>query len=291
VNNALVQAYSDCRLCPRNCGVNRNLGELGYCKENSQLRISSADLHFGEEPPITGKGGSGTIFITGCNLGCLFCQNWDISISGKGRIISEKELTETFLRLQRAGAENINLVTPTHATPVLINGLIAARKKGLSIPALWNSSAYENAETLSMFEGSIDIWLPDLKTLDSSISDKYFNAPDYPEAAEKAVLYMLDNSELRYNSKGALLSGVVIRHLALPGHMDASRKVLQWFAKHARNRALLSLLTQYTPNHRVYSKNCPGRYISREESADLLRWVKELKIENGFFQGRNLKLI
>jgi putative pyruvate formate lyase activating enzyme len=305
-NNALMQAaykqaYSDCRLCPRNCGVNRLAckplaskrlaGKLGYCKESSQLRIASASLHWGEEPPITGKGGSGTIFITGCNLGCLFCQNWDISISGRGRSISEKELVETFLNLQKTGAENINLVTPTHAAPALLNGITTARKKGLSIPVLWNSAAYESVETLSMLEGNIDIWLPDLKTLDSSISDKYFNAPDYPETAEKAILYMLKHSELRLNHRGVILSGVVIRHLALPGHLDASREVLQWFAKHARNRALLSLLTQYTPNHRVYSKNCPSRYISREETETLRSWVKEFKIENGFFQGRSLNLI
>jgi putative pyruvate formate lyase activating enzyme len=290
-NSELTQAYSDCRLCPRNCGVNRLEDKLGYCKESDQLRIASASLHFGEEPPITGRGGSGTIFVTGCNLGCLFCQNWDISISGRGRHVSDKELVDIFLNLQKSGAENINLVTPTHVTPALINGLTAARKKGVSIPALWNSSAYEYVETLSMFEGKIDIWLPDLKTLDASISGKYFNAPDYPEAAEKAILYMLNNSELRLNHRGAILSGVVIRHLALPGHLDASREVLQWFAKHARNRAMLSLLTQYTPNHRVYSQNCPSRHISREETEALRRWVKELKIENGFFQGRKLSSI
>ena len=298
--DTFLDAYSECRLCPRNCGVNRlvdskggagiplQTNKLGYCKESSELRIASASLHMGEEPPVTGRRGSGTVFLTGCGLGCLFCQNWDISHAGVGRIYSEKELVDTFLNLQKAGAENINLVTPTHAAPALASCIIAAKKKGLSIPVLWNSSAYENVETLSMLEGLIDIWLPDLKTLDSSISDKYFNAPDYPQAAEKAILYMLKNSELRFNSKGVIQSGVIIRHLALPGHMDSSRQVLQWFAENAKGKAMFSLMTQYRPIQRNISKYCPGRHISHEESADLKKWLEEFQIKDGFFQGRAL---
>ena len=286
------KAYSNCCLCPRNCRVNRLIGELGYCKESVDLRISSASLHFGEEPPVTGRGGSGTIFITGCNLGCNFCQNWDISLLGRGRSISEDDLVVTFLDLQRAGAENINLVTPTHAGPALVSAIKAARKKGLSIPTLWNSSAYESEETLNLLEGIIDIWLPDLKTLDPSISSQYLNAPDYPEAAKKAILFMLEQSELRFDSKNTIRSGVIIRHLALPGHMEASREVLRWFAQHAKGRAMISLLTQYRPPHRSGSKssygNSPGRYISKEENEMLRKWLEEFDIKDGFFQGRSL---
>ena len=284
----LHESYADCRLCPRNCGVNRLIGKLGYCKESSQLRIASASLHMGEEPPVTGRGGSGTIFVTGCSLGCLFCQNWDISHMGVGHVISERELVDNFLYLQKTGAENINLVTPTHAAPVLLSAIKNARKKGLTIPALWNSSAYETIETLELLDGYIDIWLPDLKTLDKTISSEYFNAPDYPQAAEKAILYMLERAELRQNSRGVLLSGVMIRHLVLPGHLEASREVLRWFAEHGQGRALLSLLTQYTPNRRTYSKHCPGRQISSDERDILRKWLGEFRIKDGFFQGRAL---
>ena len=287
-NDALLKAYSSCCLCPRKCRVNRLAGEQGYCRESSQLRLASVSLHWGEEPPITGKGGSGTLFITGCSLGCLFCQNWDISHAGVGQTCSEQELVNAFLGLQKRGAENINLVTPTHAAPALVRGINSARKKGLTIPVVWNSSAYESNETLSLLDGIIDIWLPDLKTLDSSVSAKYFNAPDYPQAAERAIVHMLEQSQLRYNRKGAMHSGVIIRHLALPGHMDSSREVLQWFARYGRGRALLSLLTQYTPNRRAYSKSCPGRHISIEENETLRRWLEEFQIRDGFFQGRAL---
>ena len=287
-NTAALHAYSDCRLCPRSCGVNRLAGELGYCRENSQLRISSASLHMGEEPCVTGRRGSGTIFITGCNLGCNFCQNWDISLLGRGQPIDENGLVNKFLYLQKAGAENINLVTSTHVTPALVGGIKAARKKGLSIPILWNSSAYESDETFALLEGLIDIWLPDLKTLDSSISEKYLNARDYPETAEKAILHMLQESELRVNSRGIISSGVIIRHLVLPGHLEASRQVLLWFSEHARGRALLSLLTQYSPPLRQNSKSCPGRRISREENDAVRSWIDEFKIKDGYFQGHAL---
>jgi putative pyruvate formate lyase activating enzyme len=281
----IIQAYSECCLCPRNCGVNRLKGELGYCKENSQLRISSASLHHGEEAPISGRNGSGTVFITGCNLGCLFCQNWDISLLGNGRNIDENGLVRIFLDLQSKRAENINLVTPTHAAPALAAGINAARKKGLNIPLVWNTSAYENIEIYSMFEKPIDIWLPDLKTLDSSIAEKYFNAPDYPQTAHNAILYMIENSKLDIDKfNGKIYSGVIIRHLALPGHLDASREVIQWFAEHANGRAILSLLTQYTPVNR-YSKDCPARRISMDEVNTLGKWLKEFRIDKVFFQG------
>lgn len=283
-----LHAYSNCRLCPRYCGVNRQSGELGYCRESNRLRISSASLHMGEEPCVTGRGGSGTIFITGCNLGCNFCQNWDISLLGRGQPIDERALVDKFLYLQKAGAENINLVTPTHAAPALVCAIKAARKKGLSIPVLWNSSAYESDETFSLLEGLIDIWLPDLKTLDSTISEKYLNAKDYPEAAQKAILHMMQQSELRVNSRGVITSGVIIRHLVLPGHLDASREVLKWFSEFARGRALLSLLTQYSPPQRQNSKNYPGRRISREENEIARNWIDEFEIKDGYFQGRAL---
>ena len=211
-----------------------------------------------------------------------------ISLLGRGRSISEDDLVVTFLDLQRAGAENINLVTPTHAGPALVSAIKAARKKGLSIPILWNSSAYESEETFTLLEGIIDIWLPDLKTLDSSISALYLNAPDYPQAAEKAILFMLEQSELHFNSKNTIRSGVIIRHLALPGHMEASREVLRWFAQHAKGRAMISLLTQYRPPHRSSSKSSPSRYISKEENEILRKWLDEYDIKDGFFQGRSL---
>ncbi|MCL1991897.1 MAG: radical SAM protein [Spirochaetes bacterium] len=303
------KAYSNCRLCPRRCGVNRldrgdGAGGIagdfggyndGFCRESSRLRIASASLHNGEEPPVSGSGGSGTVFISGCNLGCLFCQNWDISIGGAGYAVSEAELVNTFLVLERTGAENINLVTPTHAAPFLARCIVAARDRGLSLPVLWNSSAYETVETLGMMEGLVDIWMPDLKTLDSTVAFDYFKAADYPAYAERAILYMLEGSQLTYSREGTILSGVIIRHLVLPGHLEASRRVLEWFARHAKGRAVLSLLTQYSPPRRAARNaagiDLPRGRVSREDEVTLAQWLEELKIEDGFFQGRPLSSV
>ncbi len=308
--------YSSCRLCPRNCGVNRLDGVTGYCGETADLNIAAASIHRGEEPPVTGHGGSGTIFVSGCTLGCAFCQNWQISQKGMGRIITLDEFSRISLELQHAGAENINIVTGSHLIPSIAAGLELARKQGLFIPVLWNSSSYENVSALELLKETVSVYLPDLKTLDSGISKHYFNADDYPETAEKAVIKMMDFQKLRFgkprtknalgkalsppheiNHETVIQSGVIIRHLVLPGHLESTRNVLHWFAEHAQGRALLSLMMQYTP---VSQNGEPGagnndqrtpdndaisnRYVEEREYERVLGWLEEYGIDDGFYQ-------
>jgi putative pyruvate formate lyase activating enzyme len=223
-----------------------------------------------------GTGGSGTIFISGCNLGCAFCQNYQISQgSALGREVSTGEFVRICAALRDKGAENINIVTGSHSIPALVEGFIAAKNAGVTLPVLWNSSAYENTDALELLKDHVDIFLPDLKTLDNEISAMYFNAPDYPAAAQAAVKKMIEMKNSREE--------VIIRHLILPGYLDSTYSVLRWFAENAAGRALLSLMTQYTPiPHR--NKLMPSRYLTRDEYETVLYWLKEFEIEDGFCQ-------
>lgn len=235
-------------------------------------------IHRGEEPPLVGTGGSGTVFVSGCNLGCAFCQNYRISqADGKhaalGREVSPEEFVKICKALRDAGAENINIVTGSHAIPKIAEGLIAAKNAGVCLPVLWNSSAYESTCALELLKEHVDIYLPDLKTLDSEISAKYFNAPDYPQTAAAAVLKMI---EMAANK-------VIIRHLILPGYLDSTRSVFRWFAENAAGRAQLSLMSQYTPIP-DRQREMPNRYLTKEEYETVLYWLKEFGIEDGFCQ-------
>jgi putative pyruvate formate lyase activating enzyme len=303
-----MSPYKHCLLCPRRCGVDREAGFRGYCGETAALRLAFAGIHRGEEPPVTGRGGSGTVFVSGCNLGCAFCQNYQISqgdIShegcvsnegnipqGIGRPVSGDEFAEICLALQNKGAENINIVTGSHAAPALALGVRQARKQGLTIPALWNSSGYDGAEVLEILKESVDVYLPDLKTLDPVFAARFFNAPDYPKAASLAILKMMEYRKLRLEE--TMLSGVMIRHLIVPGYLENTRDVLRWFAENCKGRALLSLMTQYTPvaacggkkTRRVESGGAgiPSRYVSREEYDSVLSMLDEFEIDDGFCQ-------
>lgn len=271
-------------------------GQRAYCGETEELRVASASIHRGEEPVLTGAGGSGTVFVTGCNLGCVFCQNYQISRQGMGRTVEAEEFAAIVLRLQGLGAENINIVTGSHAIPAIAAGIDLARK-GLSqagpgdklrIPVLWNSSAYEGLEALEILKDRVDVYLPDLKTLDTDVSACFFKAPDYGKIAAAAILRMMEYRPLRYNRTGAVLeSGVIVRHLVLPGYLESTRKALRWFAEHCRGRALLSLMTQYTPVRPVQEKESvgmPERYISQGEYETIVRWLEEFGIDDGFCQ-------
>jgi putative pyruvate formate lyase activating enzyme len=270
--------YKNCRLCPRVCGVDRLSGISGYCGESAQLRLAFAGLHRGEEPPLSGEGGSGTVFVSGCNLGCSLCQNWQISTGHAGermgRAVDTDEFVSICLALQDRGAENINIVTGSHAAPAIAQGLNAAKTAGLSIPVLWNSSAYENPETLELLNGLVDTYLPDLKTLDGDLATQFFNAPDYPQTALQAILWML-----RQNRR------VIIRHLILPGYLESTRTVLRWFADNAQGVAALSLMTQYTPIIGIRDQHhAPGRFVNQQEYDTVLGWLDEFGIEDGFCQ-------
>ena len=294
-------SYKNCLLCPRRCGVDREAGQRGYCGETSALRIAFAGIHRGEEPPITGKGGSGTIFISGCNLGCAFCQNFQLSgggqINGMGRAVETGEFAEICIMLQEKGAENINIVTGSHAAPAIVLGIEAARKQGLCIPVLWNSSGYEGVESLEILSDFVDVYLPDLKTLDSDFAARFFNAPDYPEHAAAAILKMMEYKKtLVFEPRSGaetMVSGVMVRHLVIPGHLETTRQVLAWFSENCtgsgrggrgngNRRALLSLMTQYTPVKA--SGAIPSRYVAKKEYEAVLSMLEELGIDDGFCQ-------
>jgi len=286
--------YEHCTACPKRCGVNRNAGERGFCGETAELRIAWAGLHFGEEPPVSGAGGSGTIFLTGCNLRCVFCQNFQISQEGMGRAVTEREFIEICLTLQSAGAENINIVTGSHAIPALGAGLRAAKQHGLTIPIVWNSSAYETVEALESIADTVDGWLPDLKTLNTETSHRVFAAPDYPEQACAAIETMARLSPLNLTPPderypfGKMLSGVIVRHLALPGKLEDSQAVLRWFAQNLKGKALLSLMTQYTPitaNPKARRIDAfSNRLLNESEDIRLRTFLEDLNIDDGFYQ-------
>jgi len=256
--------------------VNRIAGEIGFCGETAELRVGAALIHMGEEPPLVGFGGSGTIFVSGCNLGCSFCQNYQVS-HGKslGKPVSPREFADICAALRDKGAENINIVTGSHAVPGLVDGFIAARNAGVQIPILWNSSGYDSKEALDLLKEHVDIYLPDLKTLDSEIADRYFGAPDYPETAKAAILKM---AEMKKDK-----TKVIVRHLILPGYIDSTYSVLRWFADNVKNNALLSIMTQYTPIPNR-DRQMPQRYLSEEEYETVIHWLKEFGIEDGFCQ-------
>lgn len=297
--------YDSCNLCPRNCGVNRYCG-CGFCGEGAELRLACASIHRGEEPPITGTGGSGTIFVSGCNLGCVFCQNHQISrpallrsgLAARGaeqplgRAVSIEEFVMICRTLQKAGAENINIVTGSHAIPALAAGIDAARSAGVYIPVLWNTSSYETVQALELLRGRIGIFLPDLKTLNVDIAKRFFNAPDYPAAAEAAIRTMMDMAA-DSTGPGTAADRVIIRHLILPGFLDSTRQVLNWFADNARGRALLSIMTQWTPPagagfdsgvQKDMPAGIPSCYVSMAEYETVLAWLDEFGIEDGYCQ-------
>jgi putative pyruvate formate lyase activating enzyme len=300
-----MNIYASCNLCPRRCGAARSKGRVGFCGETEELRLACASIHFGEEPSVTGKGGSGAIFVSGCNLGCVFCQNFQISRipPGKlptetgrtlGRAVGPEEFAEICLALEKRGAENINIVTGSHAVPAIAEGLRLAKSghtcsgktgaAGLSIPVLWNSSAYELPETLELLAGLVDAFLPDMKTLDSALAARCFRAPDYPEVARTAIQKMIGLAEKSRNRSG--LPALIVRHLVLPGHADSTKSVLRWFAEHysGRKGVELSLMFQYTGIRQNPLTDFPSRSVSEEEYNAVLLWLDEYGIEDGYCQ-------
>jgi putative pyruvate formate lyase activating enzyme len=276
--------YAPCLLCPRACAVDRTRGEAGFCGETRAVRAACACLHFGEEPPVTGTGGSGAVFFTGCTLRCRACQNCQVSRGGLGAALSTDALAEVFLRLQRAGAENVNAVTGTHFIPGILEAWEAARARGLAIPLVWNSSGYETVEAVRALSPHVSFFLPDLKTLDPALAAYWFDAPEYPRAATEAILAMAEARPLVRGPDGLPTRGVIVRHLVLPGRLEATREVLAWFSRHLAGRALLSLMSQYTP---IPGQTLPppfNRGLTRGEWETALAAIEELGIEDGFVQ-------
>lgn len=242
----MEELLNKCEICPRKCKVNRNNGELGYCKASNKMKIGGYHLHMWEEPIITGKYGSGTIFFSYCNLRCAYCQNYDLSFDSVGEYITVERLSDIMLELQEMQAENVNLVTPTHYIPLIKNSIVLAKEKGLKIPIVYNTSGYESVESLKTLEGLIDIYLPDFKYYDNSLG-KYSSVADYFNIASLALKEMYRQvGKPKYNKKGMLKKGVIVRHLVLPNNYQDSKKIINYLYQEYKDNIILSIMNQYT---------------------------------------------
>lgn len=279
------QLMENCMLCPRKCGVNRIKGEKGYCRTGIDLEISSFYSHMGEEPPISGWNGSGTIFFTHCNLRCVFCQNYPISHLGYGNKISIDRLAEIMLTLQKRGCHNINLVTPTHFTPHILAAVDKAIDKGLRIPLVYNCGGYEAMETLKLLKGVVDIYLPDIKYGSSREAKKYSNAPDYFEVAKKAVKEMYEQvGELQLSREGIAQRGLIIRHLVLPNNLAKTDKVLSFIKNELSPHIHISIMNQYFPAYKAINIEDLNRKVTDKEYRRVLNLAKKLSLERGWRQ-------
>lgn len=278
---------SDCTLCPRECHVNRNAGEIGYCGQNARLTAARAALHFWEEPCLSGTNGSGAVFFGGCNLRCVYCQNHEIAQSRAGREITPSRLSGIFLELQEKGAHNINLVTPTHFVPQIITALQTAKQQGLHLPVVYNTSAYEKTETLRMLEGLVDIYLPDFKYRDPLLSEAYSHAADYFDAAASAIAEMVRQvgAPVFANGEDSLMRrGVIVRHLLLPGCGKDSRQILRYLHDTFKNDIYVSIMNQYTPLSQVSDIPLLNRRVRDAEYSRIVDYAIRIGIENGFIQ-------
>lgn len=280
-----MNLYENCTLCPRNCSVNRSSGQLGYCRTDHEIKAALASVHLWEEPPISGKNGSGTIFFSGCNLRCVFCQNYSISSENYGKTISSERLSEIMLEEQAMGVHNINLVTGTHFIPSIIEAVQKAKNSGLTIPIVYNSGGYEKPETLKMLEGIVDIYLPDIKYFSSELSLKYSGASDYFLYASEAVMEMYrQTGKNTFDDSGILKKGVIIRHMILPSHKDDSYKILDWIRDNIGTEAWVSLLSQYTPAHNSDKYKEINRKIMSLEYTRVIDHFFNIGLKNGYMQ-------
>ncbi|MEM5832483.1 MAG: radical SAM protein [Candidatus Aenigmatarchaeota archaeon] len=271
-----------CELCPRKCHVNRLKGERGFCKSGKELMISSFGPHFGEEPELVGTHGSGTIFLTNCNLLCVYCQNYEISHLGEGREVSLEEAAEMMLTLQKIGCHNINLVTPTHFAPQLVKAIKIAAEKGLKLPIVWNCSGYENVEVIKILDGIVDIYMPDIKYSNSESARKYSRAKDYFERCKEAVKEMHRQvGDLKIDERGIAYRGLIIRHLVLPNDLAGSEKVLEFVASLSKD-SYVNIMDQYTPCWKAFEFKELSRPITASEYLKVIKIAKKLGLHRGF---------
>ena len=279
-----MKEYLNCKLCPRGCGANRS-ARKGFCGESDALRVARASLHMWEEPPISGKNGSGTVFFSGCNLGCIFCQNHEIAHDHKGKEISPEDLAEIFLALQEKGAANINLVTAVHFIPHVTSALDIAKASGLSIPIVYNSSGYESEETLRKLRGYIDVYLPDYKYRSSLLAECFSKAKNYPEIAERALREMVSQTgSCVFDENGMIKKGVIVRHLVLPGHTDDSMAVLEYLHQTYGDQIYISIMNQYTPVRKYEAYPELSRKLTTYEYGKVVKFAEKIGIRNGFLQ-------
>ena len=273
-----------CMLCPRKCGVNRNKGEVGFCHAGNKIKIAKAYLHKWEEPPITGENGSGTIFFSNCNLRCLFCQNYYIGEEGNGVEISVDRFSEICLDLQGRGATNINLVTPTHYVPLIIDGIKLAKSRGLTIPIVYNSSGYENVDTIKLLDGIVDVYLPDFKYFNDELAMKYSKCDNYFENASSSLKEMVrQKPECIFDDNGIIKSGVIVRHLLIPRMESDSKKILKYLYDTYEDKIYISIMNQYTPVRKCKYEEL-NNTVDDSVYEDIIDYAWDLGIRNAFIQ-------
>lgn len=276
---------SSCTLCPRECGADRQRGQRGRCRADARVRVARAALHMWEEPCISGQEGSGAVFFSGCSLGCIYCQNREISGGESGADISVGRLADIFLELEAQGANNINLVTAGHYVPQVISALEKAKSAGLGIPVVYNSSGYEKAETLKLLEGLVDVYLPDFKYMDPALAGQYSGAPDYPAVAREAIQEMVrQRPQPQFDERGIMTAGVIVRHLLLPGHVKEAKRILAYLHQEYGERIYISMMNQYTPGPAVAGDPLLRRRVTKREYERLLDFAQETGLAQGFYQ-------
>lgn len=282
--NKILCNLEKCAICPHNCGINRLDGQVGRCKSKDTVKIALYSIHNFEEPCISGKKGSGTVFFSNCNMNCVFCQNYEISQQGKGKEISMERLAEIFLEQQAKNVENINLVTPTSHVPQIIEAIKIARKNGLTLPIVYNTNGYEKVETLKMLEGYIDIYLPDLKYSDDLLAKRLSKVDNYFEIATSAIKEMHRQvCKAQFDKNGIMQKGMIIRHLVLPNHILNSRRVLKWINDNM-NDVYVSVMAQYFPTYRAKEIEDINRKLTKEEYEEIENYLYRLNLENGYIQ-------
>lgn len=280
-----MNKYENCLLCPRKCGINRRTGQTGVCGVSSEIKVARAALHYWEEPCTSGKRGSGAVFFSGCSLHCVFCQNREISDGKAGKLISKERLSDIFMELADKGANNINLVTPGQYIPDIVWAVNDAKSRGMKLPIIYNTSGYENVTELKLLEGIVDVYLPDFKYMDSTLSARYSRAKDYPSVAKKALSEMVRQQPdvVIDDATGLIQKGVIVRQLLLPGHVNDAKAVLKYLYDTYHDHVYISMMSQFTP---IALKDYPeiNRTVTRREYERLVDYALEIGITNAFIQ-------
>ncbi len=280
-----MNKYENCLLCPRKCGINRRTGQTGVCGVSSEIKVARAALHYWEEPCISGKRGSGAVFFSGCSLHCVFCQNREISDGKEGKVISKERLSDIFIELAGKGANNINLVTPGQYIPDIVWAVNDAKSRGMKLPIIYNTSGYENVTELKLLEGIVDVYLPDFKYMDSTLSARYSRAKDYPSVAKQALSEMVRQQPdvVIDDATGLIQKGVIVRQLLLPGHVNDAKAVLKYLYDTYHDHVYISMMSQFTP---IALKDYPeiNRTVTRREYERLVDYAIKIGITNAFIQ-------
>lgn len=281
----MIEKLSSCKLCPHNCGVNRLEGKIGRCRCDDKPKIALASLHYYEEPCISGTHGSGTVFFSNCNLRCIYCQNYEISQLQKGKEISVEHLADIFLRKQKKGAHNLNLVTPTSYVYHIIEALDIAKKQGFSIPVIYNTNGYENIETIQYLKGYVDVYLPDLKYYSNELAKKYSGVDNYFETATQAIKEMYKQvGGVSFNEEGMVQKGVMLRHLVLPNHIQNTKHILKWIKENLPQDVWVSVMAQYFPTYKAKEDSLMNRKLTKKEYKQVEEYLYLLNLENGYMQ-------